>query len=130
MKQPLYALLIAPIEEMIMAVIDGTKTITIREGHRDYRPGLPVMLCCHLESWAVMADIENVRHCVLNEVTREEWADDGFTSQEDLLTGLQRFYPNMTMDSPVTIIRWKNVRGFLVDAFKEDRDESYGPPAQ
>jgi len=122
-KQPLYALLVAPIEEMIVAVLDGTKTITVREGHRDYRPGLPVMLCCHLEGWAVQADIVNVRHCALKEVTEEEWADDGFTSQEDLLTGLQRFYPCLTMDSPVTVIRWKNVRGLLVDEFKEDQDE-------
>jgi len=39
----------------------------------------------------------------------------GFDSLKDLLDGLQGFYPNITLDSPVTVIRWKNPQGFLVD---------------
>lgn len=120
MKNPMYALLIAPDHEMRRSILYGGKTITIREGHRDYRPG-PVMLCCHLVPWAVMADITNVRHCTLREVTEEEYQDDGFHTQDDLLKGLQRFYPNMTLDSPVTVIRWQNARGFLVDHSTEYR---------
>ena len=114
MKQPLYALLIAPDHPMRTNILYGAKTITIREGHRDYRPG-PVMICCHLVPWAVMADITNVRHCVLSETTEEEYEADGFHSQPDLLRGMKEFYPNMTFDSPVTIIKWEKARGFLVD---------------
>ncbi|MBU6414781.1 ASCH domain-containing protein [Patescibacteria group bacterium] len=120
MKQPMYALLIAPDHRMRTNVVYGGKTITIREGHRGYQPSL-VMLCCHLVPWAVMADITNVRHCTLREVTQEEYEDDGFHSQEDLLQGMQRFYPNLTLDSPVTVIRWEKVRGFLVDYCAEYR---------
>lgn len=114
MKQPLYALLIAPIPEMRQAILDGRKKITIREGHRDYRNG-KAMLCCHLEPWAVMAEITNVRHTTLREVTEEEYVADGFESQDDLLLGMQRFYPNMTTDSPVTVIRWDNLEGALTE---------------
>ena len=114
MKQPLYALLITPNHRMRTNIIYREKTITIREGHRDYRPG-PVMICCHLVPWAVMADITNVRHCTLCEITQEEYEADGFNSQDDMLQGMQRFYPNMTLDSPVTIIIWEQVRGFLAD---------------
>lgn len=120
MKQPMSALLIAPDHMMRTSVVYGRKTITIREDHRDYRPG-PVMLCCHLVPWAVMADITDVRHCTLREVTHEEYEDDGFHSQDDLLQGMQRFYPNMTPDSPVTVIRWEKTRGFLVDYSTEYR---------
>jgi len=28
---------------------------------------------------------------------------------------MKKFYPNMNLDSPVTVIRWENVRGYLVD---------------
>lgn len=113
MKQPLYAILIAPIEEMRTRVLNGTKKITIREGHREYKPG-KVMLCCHLEPWAVMADIVSVRHTTLREVTEEEYAADGFVSPGHMWEGMRRFYKDMTMDSPVTVIRWDNVEGKLV----------------
>ena len=114
MKQPLTALLIAPDEGMRYDVETGLKTITIREGHRDYRPGL-VMLCCHLVPWAVQAEITDVRHCALRDVTEDEWRDDGFVSQDDLLTRMRRFYPKLGLDSDVTVIRWKDARGALVD---------------
>lgn len=120
MKQALQALLIAPDHQMRTNIIYGRKTVTIREGHRDYHPG-PVMICCHLVPWAVMADVISVRHCTLLEVTDEEYKADGFHSQDDLLAGMKRFYPDMTMDSPVSVIRWENARGFLADHSLEYR---------
>ena len=114
MKQPLYALLIAPDEEMRHRVETGEKTITIREGHRDYRAG-PVMLCCEKVPWAVMADITDVRHCALREIAEDEWTADGFVSQADLLAKMRRFYPKLELDSAVTVIRWKDARGALVE---------------
>lgn len=114
MKQPLTALLIAPDEAMRHRVETGEKTITIREGHRDYRPGL-TMLACHLVPWAVQATITDVRHCRLRDVTEQEWLDDGFVSQDDLLTQMRRFYKNLTLDSDVTVIRWTGATGALVE---------------
>ena len=114
MKQPLTALLIAPDEGMRHRVETGAKTITIREGHRDYRPGL-VMLCCHLVPWAVQAEITDVRHCALRDVTEDEWLADGFDSQADLLMQMRRFYPKLALDSDVTVIRWAGARGALVE---------------
>lgn len=114
LKHPLQALLVAPDQRMRTAILERIKKISIREGRRDYRSG-PVMLCCHLEPWAVMADIVNVRHCTLREVTKEEYKADGFENKVELLNGLKKFYPNMNLDSPVTVIRWDNARGKLVD---------------
>lgn len=114
MKQPLYAILIAPDQKVRNAILDGVKKITIREGHRDYKKG-KVMLCCHLAPWAVMAEIVKVRHCTLRGVTKEECVADGFSNRVELLRGLQIFYTDITLDSSVTVIRWDSVEGLLKD---------------
>lgn len=115
MKQPLQALLIAG-EAMGRGTILGHKTISIREGHRGYRAGEPLILCCEKIGWSAMADVTSVRHCALKEVSENELLDDGFPNHAVALETLQRFYPNMSMDSDVTIIRWNNVRGRCVEA--------------
>jgi len=126
LKRPLVALLIAPDREMRHAILEGRKRITIREGYREgYDLGRPVMLCCQIDPWCVMADIAAVRHCLLSEVTEEEWEADGFASREELLTGMQRFYPEMDWNSAVTIISWDNVRGKLVDNWRKLRKSSW-----
>ena len=106
MKLPLYALLVAPETKMREDILSGRKSISIREGHRDYQPGTSVMLCCHIEPWAVMADVTSVRHCSARDVTSKEIADDGFLSFEDFLTRMRRFYPKFSADTLITIIRW------------------------
>lgn len=115
LKPPLYALLIAPDVFMRQAIVTGQKDGTIREGHRDYKPGTTLMLCCHLEPWAVMADVTQVRHATLRELADGELNSSGFSTRDEALAGLRTFYPNMTLDSPVTVIRWANARGLLVD---------------
>lgn len=115
MKQPLYALLIAPNHRVRTSILYGGRSITIREGHPDYKAGTTVMICCHIEPWVVMADITSVRHTTIAKVTKEEYEADDFFSRKDLLKGLQKYYPDITIDSPVTVIRWENVRGWLKD---------------
>lgn len=117
MKPPLLAILIAPDEEMRRRIVAKIKKITLREGHRGYTVGSQVMLCCHLVPWAVIAKITEVKHCILREVTQEEWEADGFIDQEDMLDGLRKFYPKIDWESPVTVIRWDDVSGALVDEY-------------
>ena len=124
MKNPLYALLVAPDDQMRLAIVRKDKKISIREGHRDYQIG-PVMLCCHLEPWAVMADITNVRHCTLKEVTKKEYVADEVNNRQKLLELMKKFYPHMTIDSPVTVIRWDNARGKLVE-YQDAEDKYFG----
>ncbi len=126
----LLALLVAPDEAMRFYILAEIKQITIREGWRDYQVGRPVMLCCEKEPWCVMADIVEVRHCTLSGVTYKEMAADGFQTYEDLIEGMRHFYPDMNLDSPVTVIRWANVRGKMVDEFRMEivaKARSQGP---
>ncbi|HLD96273.1 MAG TPA: ASCH domain-containing protein [Patescibacteria group bacterium] len=124
-KRPLLALLISPDQGERRAILEGRLKISVREGYRDgYDPGRPVMICCHLDPWCVMATITASRHCLLSEVTEEERSDHGFASREDLLAGIRRFYPAMGWDSAVTVIRWDSVCGKLVENWAEFRKSS------
>ena len=107
------AILIANDSLMREKIVTGDKKITIRRGKRDYKIG-PVMLCCHLEPFAILADITEVRQTTLREVKVNELQDDGFTNHVDLLQGLREYYPNMSLSDNVTVVRWENPRGKLV----------------
>tara|TARA_Y100000310_G_scaffold331138_1_gene404171 strand:+ start:675 stop:1040 length:366 start_codon:yes stop_codon:yes gene_type:complete len=121
MKRPLQALLISPGEEQREAILAGEKQITIREGHRAYSPG-PVMLGCGKVVWCVYADITNVRITTLDRVTDEEYMDDGYESTLEMLKDLRQYYPDLGLESDVTVIRWDNVHGKLVDNYNERKD--------
>lgn len=104
-KRALQALLIAG-TKMRDEVLDGLKKITIREGHRNYTLG-PVMIGCHLLSWATLRTITKIQWKLLKEVTEAEMKADGFKTLKGMITGLKQFYPDITAESPVTIIEWE-----------------------
>lgn len=113
MKTALRALLIAPEPQMIADVINRVKCISIREGHRDYVAGQPILIGCPKTNWAVMADCTDVHWRPLGEVEEDDLTADGFIDHEHALKELQRFYPNMTLNSMVTVIEWACARGCL-----------------
>ncbi len=114
MKRPVVGLLIAG-EEAKKAVVEGWKTVTIREGHRDYQVGDRLMLGCQWLSWMVFAEVTYVRHSLASEVSEEDLRDDGYASHDEMAEDLRQFYPNFTLDSLVTVVRWGNVQGKLVN---------------
>jgi hypothetical protein len=113
LKHPPQALLIP--EAAQKAVLTGMKRISIREGSRDYRADRPFFLCYPNNSFCVSADLTSVRHCKAREVTEEERRDDGYGSLREMVQDLRRFYPHLTKESKVTVLRWNNVEGSLVD---------------
>ncbi len=123
LKRPLTALLIAPNDEVRKNILNGNKKITIREGHRDYVPGL-VMICCPIDPFCVQANITEVKHCRLDEVTKEEYIGDGYKSASEMRDELRQYYPKIYYYSPVTVIKWDNVRGKLVDDYKLNSEGS------
>jgi hypothetical protein len=118
--------LISPNQGERRAILEGRLKISIREGYREgYDPGRPVMLCCQIDPWCVMAKITASRHCLLSEVTEEEYRDHGFANREDLLAGMRRFYPEMGWDNAVTIVRWDSVQGKLAEDWTKLRKNSW-----
>ena len=119
LKRPLVALLIAGVNAHA-AVVTREKAISIREGWRDYQVGDTLALICHIDPFAVLTKVTDMRHTTLGEVTEQEYQNDGFASYEELLAGLQQFYPDITYDSPVTVIRWETIEeGYFFDHKEE-----------
>jgi hypothetical protein len=115
-RPPLQALLISPNQTERRGIATGKITATIRNGTRNYQLG-PVLIGCHLKPWAVMADIGAVAHCSLHKALNcppELFNEFGYKSAPDAIKKLQRFYPGINSESPVTVISWGNVRGALV----------------
>jgi len=126
LKKPLVALLISPGWEQRKAILESRVQASIRTGHREgYEPGRPLMLCCQTDPWCVMAFITTSRFCQLSEVTEEEWEACGYANKEGMFGSLQRFYPDITENDDVTIIRWNNVSGKLVDDLAKLRKSSW-----
>ncbi len=114
--KPFAALLISPEVPMRQAILAGDKTITLRLGHRDYQAGDKLMLCCHLDSWAVMTTVVSVRHTSLAEVGQLDWEADGFDSHQEMVEGLECYYGPMIPQQNITIIRWGALEGLLTEA--------------
>ena len=121
-KHPLQALLIAPDEKMREKILSEDKTITIREGWRNYQKGYSV-ICCPIEPWCVGIEIIDVKHCLIKEVSSTEFNADGYESREHMIEDLQKYYPKIGLESKVTVINWDNVQGKLVDEFKRKDNE-------
>ena len=115
MEPALQALLFAPDVALWSDVILKNGTVTIRVGHRDYRVGKPVMLCCHIASACVMAEVTEVTHCLLAEVPELKLRRAGYADRDDLLDGMRRFYPKIAPHDEVTIIAFANLKGTLAD---------------
>lgn len=107
MKRALQAILIAG-EQAKNDVLNGTKIITIREGHRDYTNG-PVLIGCHILNWATMKNIVRVELTTLKNVSLDDIMKDGFVDHNNALNQLRKFYPNMTMDSEVSVVEWGRI---------------------
>jgi hypothetical protein len=92
--------------QMMLDTISGKKLITIREGHRDYTNG-PVLIAASNYSWVLMKQIVNVRHTTIDELTIQELNDDGFYTKQEAIDCLKQWYPNIGLNSAVTVIRWE-----------------------
>ena len=105
LQKTLQALLVA--DDLIESVVNGEKQISIREGHRGYREDR--VLIGSIESLCALKEITEVRFTRFKRLTLEELADDGFETHEEALEALREYYPKLTEDSAVTVIRWDDI---------------------
>jgi hypothetical protein len=83
----------------------GDKLVTIRKGRRDIILGDLLFESVDIAREAVV-EVRKVIYCRLGEVPATYYLKDGFTSAEDMLEGMRNFYPDVTMDSEVTVIEF------------------------
>ena len=129
MQEPIVALKIAPNDYMRVGIAAGRLTATIRMGHRDYQVGQQLALFCHLEPWAVMAEIDAVRQCRFGELHQDDLARAGFQNQVHAMTVMRAIYPNLTWNAPITLICWRDANGKPVDQERERKETQSRPAA-
>ena len=97
-------------DDLFPDVGSGKKHVTIRAGRRDIWPGVlrfettsgnPVDGINYYN-----VDVCRVTVALVRDLKKADAQLDGFKNVDALLVGLQRFYPDMTNDSLVTIIKW------------------------
>lgn len=94
---------------------NGKKTTTVRAGKRDYR------ICSIYDIYNPDKTVHErvyvtCKYCIpFGELTEETAHTDGFSSLDELKKELLQFYPDLTAESPVTVV------AFTTD-FKEEKE--------
>jgi len=106
--KPLQALLVAD-PEMMAKIIAGVKKITVRLGFKDYKVDKAVFVLTSENDKATLAVVKNIKKIqwkTLLQLTKEEIEADGYKDLNDALNGLRRFYPEIGLESLITVIEW------------------------
>lgn len=80
-------------------IMTGCKTTTIRLGHRHF--ATRITIAKH------PAIVNRYEHYILSTVPLEILVRDGFKSIFDMLTKLQRYYPDIKLSTPVTVVEFR-----------------------
>lgn len=90
-------------EEFISDVESGRKKTTIRAGKRDIKRG-PNSLTSHLHKIPIR--VTDVRFKKVHQLSDADALNDGFDSKETLKAALVRFYPSLTPNDDITIVKF------------------------
>ena len=90
--------------QYLALVRNGTKTTTIRRGHRVFALGATTIRTPHGNAAVNITDVKHVR---LNDLSPADAESDGFNSVAELRDALDSFYPRLKDDEPMTIVRFK-----------------------
>jgi ASCH domain len=89
----------------LLELVDiGTKTTTIRAGHRHYQPG-PAVLRFGSDIRRDAA-IVRTRLTTLDELTIHDARSDGYATTDELVAVLRRYYPDLADRAPVTVVEF------------------------
>jgi hypothetical protein len=97
-------------ESLCASIASGAKKITLRNGHwTKIAVGEWVKLVCSSSQTTFKAQITLVRHTTWGGITEQEYKDDGFSSQSQMLQKMQEYYPGIALGDPATVFRWKDM---------------------
>jgi hypothetical protein len=80
-------------------IVTGCKTTTIRKGHRYFKKNITIAKQPAVVNWQ--------RHYILSTVPLEVLVREGFLSIFDAIRKLQRYYPDINLNSPVTVVEFR-----------------------
>jgi hypothetical protein len=91
-------------EDVFDALALGKKT-TIRKGNVSIALGELLFQSTEVHREAVV-HVKKVYSCLLNEVIPDDLSNDGFIDHQDMAEKMKRFYPDITLESEVTVIKF------------------------
>lgn len=95
-------------DDLFDGLLSGDKQVTIRLGERLIEENAPLTFeSVNGTQPDVKVLVDTVVSLPINEVPHFFYEADGFTSTENMVESMKRFYPNITMDSVVTIVGYE-----------------------
>lgn len=92
-------------DDLVDRVVKGTKRITIRLGQRNIEVGKFLTLeATNGTLPSVQVYVEGLTVLPLELIDETYIEADGYASHEDLIAGLQKFYPGINENSIVTLV--------------------------
>ena len=80
-------------------IVTGCKTTTIRKGHRHFARNITIE--------KHPAIVNNYRHYILSTIPLEILVQEGYRTIFDCIRTLQKFYPDITLNTPVTVVEFR-----------------------
>jgi hypothetical protein len=88
-------------------VWNNSKRVTIRTGHRNIAAGQNLVIENATDETDTLCVVPHtVVHTYLKHVNENHLNADGFLNAYDAAKKMQRFYPDITVDSKVTVVVW------------------------
>ncbi|MHA1628292.1 MAG: ASCH domain-containing protein [Candidatus Baldrarchaeia archaeon] len=98
-------------EIYIRKILEEKKITTIRRGVRNFKVGEKVLITSQDRIYAE-AEITEIRRLKVSDLTDEDALKDGFSSKEELLRALKKYYSSIRPSDTVTIIGFKILKKF------------------
>lgn len=95
--------------ENVFDQLDGGKNVTIRKGRRDIMRGGLIFESVD-KGRERLVEVGLVYYAPLRNVLLEDYVNDGFKDKTDMLTGLRKFYPDINMETEMTVVRFKLIQ--------------------
>lgn len=85
-------------EDLIPSMLSGAKQVTIRKGIREFSPEITIA--------EYPAVVDSVEYYTLKECPLEVLVSDGFTSFHHVMESMKIYYPDITPDTEVSVIKF------------------------
>ncbi|OYT30436.1 MAG: ASCH domain-containing protein, partial [Thermofilum sp. ex4484_82] len=92
-------------------ILEKEKTVTIRKGIRDFKIGELVYIASGDRIYCD-AVVLKVKHIKVSELKEEDIVKAGFTSKDELLKTLRKYYGSIKPDDDITVINFKLLKNW------------------
>ena len=86
-------------ERLKPSIMGGCKTYTIRKGHRHFARNIKIL--------NHNAIVNNYKHYIVSTIPLDILIAEGFKTIFDMIRKLQKYYPDINLNTPVTVVEFR-----------------------